>query len=82
MDMLGASHLAPLIGHKEGPYIAYFSQCFIGGVTSDLKAQGCENIYGKSGPDSMQNALSIATAGDRNTGDGKVGFLGCRGENQ
>ena len=79
VDMLGSGHLGPLLGHKEGPYIAYFSQCFINGVSGDVASKGCANIYGDSGPDAMRKVLSISTTGDRNTGDGKVGYLGCRG---
>ena len=79
VDMLGTGHLGPLISHKEGPYIAYFSQCFIDGVSDEVASKGCENIYGDAGPPEMRSTLSIATVGDRNTGDGKVGFLGCRG---
>jgi len=73
VNMLDSGHLGPLLGHKEGPYIAYFSQCWI----SKLDDAGtCAKIYG-SGSDAMVNTLSIATTGDRNTGDGKVGFLTC-----
>jgi len=83
VNMLGVGHLGPLLKHEEGPYIAYFSQCYItnlnGDGTSSSSKAACQNIYGDSGPDAMVNTLSIATAGDRNTGDSKIGFLGCQG---
>jgi len=78
VNMLGANHLSPLISHQEGPYIALFSQCFIDGIPEETASEGCEAIYG-NGPDAIQRRLAIAGPGDRNSGDGKVGFLGCRG---
>jgi hypothetical protein len=78
VDMLGAGHLGPLVGHKEGPYIAYFSRCFIDGIDPDFASTGCENIYGDSNAEAMRKVLSIATIGDRNTGNGTVGFLACQ----
>lgn len=82
VDMLGTGHLGPLLGHKEGPYIAYFSQCYIKGIGNDVAAKGCANIYSDSVPDAMRKVLKISTISDRNTGDGRVGYLGCRGDDQ
>ena len=79
IDIDGARHVSPIFSHTEGPYIGYFSQCFID-PDSDIGKIGCENIYGKKGsPDSMRNVLSITPIGGRNTGNGKVGYLGCGG---
>jgi hypothetical protein len=79
IDMYGARHVSPIFSHTEGPYIGYFSQCFIN-PDSDIGKIGCENIYGKKGsPDSMRNVLSITPIGGRNTGNEKVGYLGCGG---
>jgi hypothetical protein len=79
IDMKGARHVSPIFSHTEGPYIGYFSQCFIN-PDSDISKIGCGNIYGKKGsPDSMRNILPITPTGGRNTGNGKVGYLGCGG---
>ena len=78
VNMLRANHNSPLRSHQEGRYIAQFSLCFIDGIPEETASEGCEAIYG-NWPDAIQRRLSIAGPGDRNSGDGKVGFLGCRG---
>jgi len=83
VNLLGTGHLGPLRGHIEGPFIAEFSKCFVRrGNRTGSGSDECEAIYGTSGSNTIRKALPIAGDGDRNSGDGRVGFLGCRGGNQ
>jgi len=86
VNMLGTNHISPLWSHSESPYIAYFSRCFITTTTTTTNDENydndaCQNIYSddkQKYPNSLRNVLSITPTGGRNTGDEKVGFLGCR----
>ena len=72
VDVHSAVHSEPVLGHRGGPFIAYFSQAFALGNES---AKGL--IYGAS-PAALSQAGFIAAAGEPNTGEGRVGFLACR----
>ena len=81
LDMLGARHVSPIFPHTEAPYIGYFSRCFLHkNHEDDANADdGCQAIYGTSTvPHSIRNTLDITPVGGRNTGDGQVGYVGCR----
>ena len=72
VDVQGAGHLAPIEGHAEGPFLAFFSQAFALGNSS-----AADLIYGSS-PGSLRQVLPITQTGGGNVGDGQVGYLGCR----
>merc|ERR1712238_187129 len=88
VNMLGTNHLSPLWSHIESPYIAHFSKCFITTTTNNddiYDNDACQNIYSddkQKYPNSLRNVLPITPTGGRNTGDEKVGFLGCRNRNR
>jgi hypothetical protein len=74
MNIANATHLQPIEAHKEGPYLSFFSQYF---ALANITAAGM--IYG-DGPGSLlarSHEHFTAQPGERNTGDGKVGFVAC-----
>eukprot|EP00966_Prymnesium_polylepis_P098855 2289378-Prymnesium_polylepis.1 len=72
VDVAGAVHSEPVLGHRGGPFTAYFSQYYA------LQNESAAELIFGDGPLSIRGQLPIAAAGEPNTGEGRIGFLGCR----
>lgn len=77
IDVHEATHLQPIEGHPEGPYLAYFAQLFA------LKNQSAADLIYGSQPGSLSNSglssFQVASGADENMGGNfTVGFLACR----
>jgi hypothetical protein len=74
VNIANATHLQPIENHHEGPYLSFFSQYF---ALSNTTAG--DMIYGDvpGSLESRSHTHFTAMPGERNTGDGKVGFVAC-----
>ena len=77
LNVVNGTHMfnrSPLAGHPEGAWIAQFLRSFVLGDTHSK-----ELIFGNSS-ESLVNSVGLwdKSQGDRNNGDGVVGFLACR----
>jgi hypothetical protein len=74
VNVAGAVHSEPVLGHRAGPFTAFFSQLYA------LRNQSAAPLIFGDGPGSIRTVLPIALPGAPNMGDSRVGFLGCRGD--
>jgi hypothetical protein len=78
LNIANATHLQPMEGHLEGPYLTYFVQYFALG-----QARAGEMLYGSVSGSILARLAAhdgfAAEAGARNTGNGEVGFVACGG---